>query len=485
MGVSILTPSLAHIINQSVKLGIFPDKWKEAKVLPLHKSGDDDNPSNYRPISILPVLSKIIERHVHNHLYKYLDEYNLIYEFQSGFRPKHSCETALLRTINTWLKAIDESKIVGAIFLDLQKAFDVVNHEILLDKLSLYGMSQVTLRWFRSYLYNRKQKVTANGYYSDFKNIISGVPQGSILGPLLFILFINDIFMHENVNCSDLYADDSTMYAIGSTVSEVEKKLILDLKEILKWCSNNKMYINEEKTKSMLLCTRQKKIHLQNDLHIQINENQLKNSHKEKVLGVHIDEHLSWTQQIDETCKKVSRILHAFRKSRKNLPLKTRILFYNAYILPYINYCCPVWGNCSIAQQNRLVKLQKMAARLIMDEDFSVPSQSLFTKLKWLPFPKYVQYHQAKMVYKSLNNMCPSYMNDMFSYIQDSHGYNTRNASSSLLAMPKTHKSIGQKSFSYAGAKVWNNLSERTRDAPSLTSFKSRCFKEINVSTVR
>ena len=180
----------------------------------------------------------------------------------------------------------------------------------------------------------------------------------------------------------------------------------------------------------------------------------------------------------------VSYGLHALKKSRKNLPLKERKLFYNSYILPHMNYCCTVWGECSAAQQKRLLKLQKKGARLIIDTDFSTPSQTLFTKLKWLPFPKYVRYRQAIIVYKSLHDLCPLYMNDMFSYIQGSHDYNTRHASSSLLAIPKTHKSVGQKAFTYAGAKVWNSLSEYTRDAPSLISFKSRCFKEINVSTV-
>ena len=189
-GMCVITEPLTHIINQSINTGIFPDKWKEARVLPLHKSGLTDDPYNYRPISILSVLSKIIERHVHDQIYKHLSEHNLLYEYQSGFRPQHSCEAALLQMIDTWLKAIDDNQLVGTIFLDLQKAFDVVDHSILVKKLGLYGLSENSVKWFSSYLSNRKQKVSLNGCVSDFKEITAGVPQGSILGPLLIIHYL-------------------------------------------------------------------------------------------------------------------------------------------------------------------------------------------------------------------------------------------------------------------------------------------------------
>ena len=190
------------------------------------------------------------------------------------------------------------------------------------------------------------------------------------------------------------------------------------------------------------------------------------------------------TEQVDKTCKKIIFNLHTLKEIKKNLPVKERLLFYNCYILPHLYYCCSVWGNCLANQQNRITKLQKRAARLILDAELSVPSSDLFKKLKWLPFPKYVEYQQSVTVYKSLNELNPHYMNKLFSYTQENHSYGTRNATSSLLALPKCNKSIGQKCISYSGPKVWNGLTEAIRCAPSLPSFKSRYLNAMYCTTL-
>ena len=173
-----------------------------------------------------------------------------------------------------------------------------------------------------------------------------------------------------------------------------------------------------------------------------------------------------------------------FQHDKVNLPVKERLLFYNCYILPHLNYCCSVWGNCPANQQNRITKLQKRAACLILDADLSILSSDLFKKLKWLPFPKYVEYQQSVTVYKSLNELNPHYMNKLFSYTQENHSYGTRNATSSLLALPKCNKSIGQKCISYSGPKVWNGLTEAIRCAPSLPSFNSQYLKAMYCITL-
>ena len=244
---------------------------------------------------------------------------------------------------------------MGTIFLYLQKAFDVVDHSILLENLGLYGLSKNSVKWFSSYLNNRKQKVRLNGCFSDFKEIIAGVPQGSILGPLLFIIFINDMFMHDGSvdNKNSLYANDSSFYTVGNTVAEIEENLNQGLKKVTNWCTRNKMFINKEKTKSMLLCTRQKRMNLDSTLKFKIDSKDIENSHREKVLGVTIDESLCWTEQVNQTCKKINFGLHTLQGIKKNLPVKERLLFYNCYILPHLNYCCFLWGNCPESQQKK------------------------------------------------------------------------------------------------------------------------------------
>ena len=210
----VITPSILYIVNKSIATGKFPSVWKEAKVKPLFKTGDKEDVNNYRPISILPTLSKLIEKWVERQFSQYLNDFNLLHKSQTGFRPKHSTESALIRMTDSWLKAINEGNMVGCVLVDFRKAFDLVDHKTLLKKLKCYKCNNSCLSWFESYLQNRTQRVSLNDNLSEAADVIHGVPQGSILGPLLFLLFINDLplYLQNTFTIVDLYADDTTIY---------------------------------------------------------------------------------------------------------------------------------------------------------------------------------------------------------------------------------------------------------------------------------
>ena len=253
-----IADNVAFICNHSISNSTFPNKWKTAKVSPLYKNGPRDDVNNCRPISILPILSKVLEKHVHDCLSNFLHEHQLLHKTQSGFRSQHSCETALIHMIDSWLEAMDNGKIVGVVLVDFKKAFDLVDHQILLSKLKLYAMNNEALMWFNSYLTYRQQQVSVNNSRSDFEPVSCGVPQGSILGPLSFLLFINDLPLYTANVSTDMYADDTTLYDIQNSKDLIEQSLQIALTQLRIWCRNNGMLLNATKTKLMLVTTNQK-----------------------------------------------------------------------------------------------------------------------------------------------------------------------------------------------------------------------------------
>ena len=223
-----IAPSLAKVINCSIINSICPAQLKLARVTPIYKQGSKNDVDNYRPISVLPVISKILEKHVFNHFNAFLTTHNLLYKCQSGFRANHSCETILVKITDEWLEAMDKGLFTGVVMIDLRKAFDVVDHKLLLKKLQIYGLNSNSLKWFESHLSGRYQKVCVDGKLSEPLSIQSGVPQGSILGPALFLLFINDLPLVLKNNIG-IYADDSTLYACAPTLADVEEKIRPDI----------------------------------------------------------------------------------------------------------------------------------------------------------------------------------------------------------------------------------------------------------------
>jgi hypothetical protein len=310
--------------------------------------------------------------------------------------------------VEQWLKSLDNGKLVGSIFLDFRKAFDLVDHEILLHKLKLYHFSDKSLCWFKSYLRNRQQAVKIGDKKSHNSTVITGVPQGSILGPLLFLIYVNDLPLHVLNSEADMYADDSTIYYCSENIQDIESNLQKDLKSIEKWCSLNNMALNPNKTTSMLLCCKQK-IKSTRPLSLYVNNICLKTVTEQKVLGLHIDQSLEWKTHVNAVYSKVSAKISLFKRISKYLTLDMKKLFYNAYIMPIFDYCCTLWSTCNQSSKCKLAKLQKRAARLILCVPYKTPSYHMFKQLSWLPIRVRFTFHIAIQVYKAINRLVPEY----------------------------------------------------------------------------
>ena len=425
---------------------------------------------NYRPISVLPVISKICERYVHVTFLSWLQKFRLLIENQSAYLKNHSCATVLIDITETLLLNMDSGDINGLLMLDLSKAFHLINHNLLLKKLEIYGLSESTLGWFNSYLSMRKQAVAVNGTASEFLDISRGVPQGSILGPLLFITFMNDLSLEINdPQKLKMFADDSTILVAGRTLEYVNQQLTNCLKPISSWIGNHGMALNVAKTESMVICTRPKLARLQGQ-RIQIihNGTAIKSVDSNKLLGLVLDEQLT-----DEVCSKVLKRINLLKAIKTYLPQCSRQSFYKSLIQPIIDYACVIWGATSQYNLDRILRLQKYAARVILNikRPQDVPSSELFSKLNWMTINQRVDYFTSIMMYKTINKSTPNYLHNRFEYVKDKHQINTRSAASGNLFIPKLSSKTGQRSFLYRGVTAWKGLSVGARDY-SLEEFK-------------
>ena len=473
LSASVVSQPLATILNLSITNGIFPDDLKKAKVTPIFKKGEKHDVNNYRPISVLPIITGIFERYISTCLIGFLDEHKLIYENQSGFRRHHSCQTALTKMVDNWFTAMNNDEVVGAVLLDLSKAFDLVNHQILKQKLSAYKFSQLSQSWFDSYLSNRFQQVHISGKLSESKEIKAGVPQGSALGPLLFLLYINDLPLYIKYCLLDLFADDGTLHTSNSYLPTVTNFLNLDLDNFSDWCDDNDMKKNTSKSKAMFLATRctANKI-MAEPPHLTIKGEQIQTSESEKLLGVHINNSLSWSTHIDSTLKKCNSLLFLLNRIKKYLNIPTRKLFYNAYILNHLDYCCSVWGNANTELMTSIIKFQKRAARSILDKPIETPSEELFAELKWMTFPERVMYQKAILMYKIMHNLTPAYLKNMFTFSKEVHDRTLRSTADNLLYIPKPNIEHYRNSLAYSGSKIWNSIPNHLRNAVSLQQFR-------------
>ena len=469
-----LSPVISDLINHSFERGYFPKELKIAKVCPIFKSGCKSVISNYRPISVLPSISKIFEKIFQIRLTNYLTSKNILSNNQFGFRERYSPQMALLDLCDKLTKAIDNGKISIAIFLDLQKAFDSLDHEILLLKLNHYGIRGIALDWLTSYLNNREQFVLYRNMKSPREPIKWGIPQGSILGPLLFIIFINDVGNSSNILHFILFADDTNACCTGDTIEEVQDKINLELKKLGIWFSANHLSLNIKKTNFMVFCNK-RRFPISMPLKITLGGMELDRVANTKFLGVILDEDLSWKSHTLTLASKIAKHIGVIFRIRNTFSTDILKMLYQTLIEPYLRYCIIIWGNAYDNALKSILTLQKRAIRTVHRAPFIAHSSPLFKKSRVLAFKDLYKKEVCLFTYKSINNYLPKFCNSYMQIKPVHTDYNLRYKPLCLI-VPQNRTVLRDKFIDCVAPKIWNEIPYSIKASSSLSIFKHKIY---------
>ena len=442
---AVIAEPIANIFNASIAQGCYPSVWQMGQVTPLFKKNDEFKKENYRPVTVLPVLNNIYERL----LVAQLGDFHqaILSDFISSYRRFYSCETALLKLTEDWRAMLDKGELVAVVSMDLSKAFDVIQHNLLLAKLKAYGVGERSFALFKDYLSGRQQRVKIGDTFSDWKGVKRGVPQGSVLGPVFFNIFINDLFYSVTHGKLHAYADDHQLYSSDVDPVALENCICREVRVANEWYRSNRMIVNETKHQAIVFGKTDHSFSFP-----------LKDSLD--IFGINIDNRLRFDNYVSTICKKINGQFNVMLRFRKLISKDTLLRLYKAFIMPHFNYCSSVWHFCGARNTEKMDTLNKRILRFIL-QDYNSPYDSLLSKVNSKSLYKRRLQTFLIILYKSLFFTCyPGYLRNMFSL--RSVSYSLRG--NYVLSLPSTKSSTyGLHSFSYMASKLWNSLPDSLR----------------------
>lgn len=477
---SIISP-LCIAINKSLQSGQVPNILKTAKVIPIYKSKDEQLFTNYRPISLLPNISKILEKVVHKRIYKFFNDKELLFHSQYGFRNNHSTNLAISELMSSILKGFDEKKYTLGLFLDLSKAFDTIDHDILIAKLYHYGIRGVALTWLKNYLTGRNQYVEFKGTKSNMLPVSCGVPQGSVLGPLLFIIYMNDLPNALTHSSSILFADDTTIHHTHENIDILFANMNIDLNYVTEWFKANKLSLNTLKTHFILFHSKNMEIP-EVIPQITLANTVIQNVAQVVFLGLTLDSNVEWKMHIRNIEAKLSSSLYIIRQVRNLLPPDILKTLYYSLIFSKLQYGIMHWGNKSVFAYNvnRIISQLDKAICAICGTKYTRNTDPLFAKCKILKFDDIVKLEMLKFMYSYSQSTLPPPLMNLFHDNRDFHNYQTRHAND-----PRSHSckyKIASESFLCKGPMYWSKLPNNITASANRNIFARKVKKYIIAS---
>ena len=470
-----LSEILTSLLNSCISNGYFPNELKIGCITPLYKNGSKCDIKNYRPVCSLSPFSKIFERLIYNRMIDFIDKNNILSTNQFGFRKGLSTESAIIQFIDKVHNGLSKRQHTIAVFMDLSKAFDVLDHNILSKKLEHYGFRGKFLELLMSFISNRNYFVSANGFKSNTKTVNIGVPQGSTLGPLLFLIYVNDMCNSSSILNFTQFADDTTITHSGTNLNILTNELEKELEKVLDWLLANKLIINLTKTHSMLFTNKitDRKINLR------VKNTTLEQKSECRFLGVIVDENINWKSHINHVSNKITRIIALLRLLKYTFPIHILKTLYMSLIQPYLNYCNLIWGAADKTIIEPLFLLQKKAIRIVNRVPYLEHTKPLFESMKTLTLFQLYDLNCILFIYKCLNSDKYKEFRNKITRNSHFHNYNTRNSSD--IRLPGIRLKNIRQSFFYKGIDLWNRLNTNLiiykpniQFKSNLSSFKRR-----------